>query len=385
MEEINKRKEAIDLWLKGKKIKEISLKLNRSRQWVHKWINRYNASPDHEWFKSFSRSPKTNPKGITQELEEQVINFREKLCGQKYSQTGATSIQYEFYKSGIEPPPVWTINRILKRNNLIFKSLEKTKRSVAYPNLYFSCHQIDLVGPRYLKGGFRYYLFNLIDIETHFAMVWPVLGKSADHLIQGIITFWQNFGFPDCLQMDNELAFRGSNRYPRALGIILRFILSQGVIPLFIPPAEPWRNGIIEKFNDISQSKFITSQLFDNFEQLKGEAVNFSSFHNQNHRYSTQGNRTPNEMIRYMLPPIKLSKEFILPEIIPLEEGSIIFIRFIRSDLKIVILGTTFHVKKELMYSYVVAELIIHIHTLLIKQDNIVHHRFYFEMPVNLQ
>jgi putative transposase len=383
MEEINKRKEAIDLWLKGKNINEIGLKLSRSRQWVHKWINRYNADRDNEWFKSFSRAPKTVHPMITRELEEQIINFRQMLCGQKYSQTGATSIQYEFYKAGMDPPPVWTINRILRRNNLIFKSLEKTKKGTAYPNIYFSCHQMDLIGPRYLKGGFRYYLFNIIDIETHYVLVWPVVGKSTDHLIHGIIAFWQDFGFPDCLQMDNEMAFRGSNRHPRSLGLILRFILSQGVVPLFIPPAEPWRNGLIEKFNDTCKSKFIASQLFNDFCQLKDEAVSFSSFHNQNHRYSTQGNRTPNEMIRHIMPPIKLPEDFVLPDTIPLEEGTIIFIRFVRSNLAIIILGTAFQVKKELMYSYVVAELIIHNHTLLIKQDNLVHHKFYFEMPVD--
>jgi len=239
MEEINKRKEAIDLWLKGKNINEIGLILNCSRQWVHKWINRYNANPDNEWFNSFSKAPKTVHPRITRELEEQIINFRQMLCGRKYSQTGATSIQYEFYKSGMDPPPVWTINRILRRNNLIFKSLEKTKKGTAYPKLYNSCNQMDLVGPRYLKGGFRYYSLNIIDNETHYAMVCPVLGKSTDHLIYGIITFWQDFGFPDCLQMDNEMVFRGSNRHPRSLSLILRFILSQGVVPLFIPPAEP--------------------------------------------------------------------------------------------------------------------------------------------------
>ncbi|MEA1886786.1 MAG: hypothetical protein U9N72_06230 [Bacteroidota bacterium] len=116
MEEIDKRKEAIDLWLKDKSISEIGLKLSRSRQWVHKWIICYKANPDNEWFKSFSRAPRTVHPRITGELEEQIITFRQKLCGQKYSQTGATSIQYEFYKAGMDPPPVWTINRILRRN-----------------------------------------------------------------------------------------------------------------------------------------------------------------------------------------------------------------------------------------------------------------------------
>jgi hypothetical protein len=81
--------------------------------------------------------------------------------------------------------------------------------------------------------------------------------------------------------------------------------------------------------------------------------------------------------------PVKLSKDFILPDTIPLEEGLIKFIRFIRSDLKIIILSTPFIVNKELMYSYVEADLIIDVHTLLIKQGDVIHHMFYFPMPVD--
>jgi hypothetical protein len=81
--------------------------------------------------------------------------------------------------------------------------------------------------------------------------------------------------------------------------------------------------------------------------------------------------------------PVKLSKDFILPDTIPLEEGLIKFIRFIRSDLKIIILSTPILVNKELMYSYVEADLIIDVHTLLIKQGDVIHHKFYFPMPAD--
>ncbi len=61
--------------------------------------------------------------------------------------------------------------------------------------------------------------------------------------------FPKNFQLPDFLQMDNELSFRGSNKYPGSLGLLLKVALSCGVTPVFIPAAEPWRNGVIEKFN----------------------------------------------------------------------------------------------------------------------------------------
>jgi hypothetical protein len=379
-EEISVRKEAIDHWLKGEKPESIASDLGKTRQWVYKWIKRFRNNKEGNWFESETTAPKRQRTKIPLMQENHILQIREALANRKYAQIGALSIQYEYFQLGIKPPPIWTINRVLQRNGVINNDKARISKNIPYPIVYLSCHQMDLVGPRYLKGGYRFYSFNIIDIQTHFVHVHPITGKNAEQIIQGIICFWQTFGFPDCLQMDNELAFRGSNRYPRSLGLILRFVLSQGVVPVFIPNAEPWRNGMVEKFNDKFNSKFYRIQEFSDFEHLKSEAKKFEDFHNQNHRYSSQSNKTPMEMLCQNQ---KLSTDFVLKPFIPLEAGVIIFIRFIRSDLKITILGTHFFVKKELMYSYVVAELIIEIHTLRIKQDNQVHHVYRFVMPVN--
>jgi len=185
---------------------------------------------------------------------------------------------------------------------------------------------------------------------------------------------------PDYLQMDNELTFRGSNRYPRSFGIVVRLALSQSVTPIFIPPSGPWRKGVIEKFNSNLSKYFFSVQLFTSYEDLEEETPGFSDFHDENHRYSTQGGITPNQIKsisqEHKLGPINLEDP------IPLVDGSVIFIRFIRSDRNLTILRTSFTVKKELTYNYVVAEIIVDQHVLLVKQDGIIHHVFPFVMPV---
>jgi hypothetical protein len=80
-----------------------------------------------------------------------------------------------------------------------------------------------------------------------------------------VIDFWRNYQIPDFLQMDNELSFRGSNRHLRGLGLLMGVALSEGVSPIFIPPAEPWQNGIIEKYNDNVLLHFLESQTFFSF------------------------------------------------------------------------------------------------------------------------
>ncbi len=244
---------------------------------------------------------------------------------------------------------------------------------------------MDLVGPRYLKGSTRLYCFNLIDTSTHAVHIEPIRSKEAVEIVRGIIEAWRQLGLPDCLQMDNEMTFRGSNRHPRSLGLVLRFVLSMGVVVRFIPCAEPWRNGMIEKFNDTFDKRFFRVQKFADFDALKAEAAVFQQFHNERHRYSTQGGRTPQQMqeLYSPRPKMRLPSGFDPKVPLQLDEGVISFVRFIRSDGVLEVLGTRFRVDNGLIYSYVEADLIIHRHTLVVSSNDVVHHRFSFVMPVD--
>lgn len=71
-----------------------------------------------------------------------------------------------------------TINQILKRNNLIKEDKPKVSKSKEYPDQYINVQQIDLICPRYLKRGFKFYIFNIIDIGNHFAGVYPIINKK---------------------------------------------------------------------------------------------------------------------------------------------------------------------------------------------------------------
>ncbi len=241
---------------------------------------------------------------------------------------------------------------------------------------------MDLIGPKYLRGGCRYYILNIIAIESHYAGVYPVPNKSSKSIMPAVCQFWIDFSMPDYLQMDNELSFRGSNRYPRSFGPLIRLALSENITPVFIPPAEPWRNGVIEKFNDNVQKYFLNTQTFSNFDQLRERAIEFMAFHNQNHRYSTTGGNTPNQMVSDSQ-CFKLNAIPDPTQRIPMTEGEIVFIRFIRSDCMIRILDMKFELKTELMYSYVIARIVVKRHILMIERNHKVFHIFPFIMPVD--
>ena len=293
---------------------------------------------------------------------------------EKMAQIGAISIQYEMQRRAMPVVPVWTINRVIAKHGLN-KSVEQKTLSKSYPELFWHTHQLDLVGPRYIKGDGMFYSINLIDTTTHTCFVKAVRTKSSAGIVSALAAFWQTHGLPDALQMDNELAFRGSNRYPRSFGSVVRFALSQGVAPIFIPVKEPWRNGIIEKFNDTYQKRFLRAYTFNDLDDLFIQEKAFIAFHNSRHRYSSQQHKTPDEMQASMLAPLYYKGTSHLPGMdgkvrIPLEKGCVYYIRYIRSDLKLHLPNESFILKERCKYSYVVAEINIENHCLIIRQHH---------------
>jgi len=385
MDAYEKRKQAISRYHSGEKISRIVRSLNKSRQWFYFWLKRYEAFQGKgDWFLGKSKAPNTRPFKTCPDIEQQVVDARESLQQQRYAQTGAIAIQYEMHHQGLNPPPVWTINRILSRHGLNKRpSASYRKSDKDYPKLFLHTHQMDLVGPRYIKGDGRYYTVNIIDTECHSCFVRPVRVKSTAEVVEVLAAFWTCHGMPDALQMDNELAFRGSNRHPRSFGAVVRLALALNVAPVFIPVAEPWRNGMIEKFNHTVDKRFLSVKMFDNFDHLCQEAIKFINFHNVNHRYSSQGQRTPNEMRSNLSSLFHYNQSIDLRKKIPMESGVVYFIRFIRGDSMLKLHAESFKVKENLRYSYVVAEANIDNQCLTIRQNDEIVQNLPFKMPVD--
>ena len=204
-----------------------------------------------------------------------------------------------------------------------------------------------------------------MDLLSHQIYIESQRTKEDHQIASSLLRCWKAVGLPDFLQLDNELSFRGSNRHPRSPGLVIRLCLHFGVQPVFIPLGEPWRNGVIEKFNDTYNRKFFRRQWFASYLMLKRQSKNFQRFHNKHHRYSCLKGKTPLEVIQKdRFKPVKLGGNTKLPDLDSIPDGNIILIRFIRSDRILDIFGEKFKVSKSLVYSYVKAVIVTKIHTL---------------------
>jgi hypothetical protein len=242
---------------------------------------------------------------------------------------------------------------------------------------------MDLVGPRYIKGDGKFYALNVMDLYSHQVYLESQRTKADDQVASSLLRCWKALGMPDFLQMDNELSFHGSNRYPRSLGVVLRLCLYYGIQPVFIPIGEPWRNGTVERFNDTYTYKFFRRQWFSSYETLKRQSKNFQRFHNQHHRYSCLQGKTPLEVFnRSGWQPWKLAPNTKLPQLDYIPKGNVILIRFIRSDRNLDVFGEKFIVSEDLIYSYVKAVIVTDSHAIKVFRGDELAQTFEYRMPI---
>jgi hypothetical protein len=263
-------------------------------------------------------------------------------------------------KLGMEQiPHTRTISRIIERNDLVKEPKKYEKQNKLYPEIKPRepniLHQLDLVGPRYIGKGKqnKFYSFNLIDAFSNAVKIKPYQGKRDVFVKDFLVYTWQILGIPVYLQLDNELSFRGSNRYPRTFGEVIKLCLYVGVEPIFVPESEPWRQGIIERFNDVYDKTFFRSQLFRDLDHLREESAVFEEFHNNNHRYSKLNGKTPwvvhTTVSRRLLP--KSDRLQDIP--IPFKDGKVSFVRLTDHRGHAKFFTETFEVDKDLQYQYV--------------------------------
>lgn len=129
-------------------------------------------------------------------------------------------------------------------------------------------HQLDVVGPRYLKEDGRFYAVNIVDAYDRRDSINPDRRQNRMAIIKGLLSSWYTLGLPLYLQMDNILPLRGSNHYPHSFGVVIRLCLDLGIQSLFIPLKESWHSGIIEHFQHVFDKIFFRTQYFKNFNDL---------------------------------------------------------------------------------------------------------------------
>ncbi len=120
---------------------------------------------------------------------------------------------------------------------------------------------------------------------------------------------------------------------------------------------EPWRNGVVEKFNDHYGSKFLARIDVPAARALGPAHRAFEAKPNSRYRYSKLGGHTPLTALQRAGQPLRFPTAEPAPRV-PLPKpttGCYHLVGFIRSDRRLDIFGERFLLPPEAEYAYVVA------------------------------
>ncbi len=296
------------------------------------------------------------------ELRSQILASRERLVANPRAQYGALAIQWDLRRIGVvEVPPARTIERILARAGVAQPRSQKSgyvSKDVPYPVAHGvdpgMVHQIDMVGPRHLHGAAKFHALNVIDVGSHRVGNAILTELGPPLLVRSLTGIWTRVGMPSVAQFDNHANFRGGIQPAwQHFSPIVAACLDLGITPRFIPLREPWRNGIVEHFNDVWNKSFFRTEVFTGIGHLTIENDAFIAFHNAHHRYSAHAGASPDQMWEGHDPRL-LPSSYVPPTRLP-ARGRIEVVRYIRSNRFVDLFGKRLTVAEDQTHQYVTA------------------------------
>jgi len=343
------RIDAVNRYIKGDKPADIYRDANRSKKWLTGWVDRFKTGGE-EWYRSRSRAPKKHGRKTNEEIERVIVNIRKALIEgneheSKYLGVGADAIQYRMNELGFsedEMPSASTIKRIVKKHGLKVNKRERYKRvkskkryTLLNPTQIDEVHQMDFVGPRFIKGYGAISSLHLIDVVSTRVHIEQFGSKHMDNVIAFLIKYWSNNPIPRHLQVDNGMYFIGDFKNPRGF--------------IFIAPSSPWMDGSIENFNNWFGSKSWDKETFEDMEDIRTRSLHFVDQHNDLGAWKKR-----NEKLE-QIEPVRILKDATEVNLnkLPLTDGKMHFIRQVDSGGRINVLNEALKVGEEFISEYV--------------------------------
>ena len=256
----------------------------------------------------------------------------------RYANCGADALADELKRVPIKPPHRATINRILKRRDLVRPRRRKSAKQklpddypwpqVAAPN---ALHLLDFV-TRTIRGAGRFYSCHLLDQFRRWPFMRAETPKSAEMVSQFLVQGWQELGLAAGLYIDNDAVWNGGGRGQRVLSSIVRLCLLVGVEVIFLPPYTYEANPVIESFNSLWAENFWRRTEFRDLPHVQAELTVFERYCRQRRPLAEYAGRSADQIAPEFVPQ-RLSASFDLhqQERLPLTVGKVHFIRFVAS------------------------------------------------------
>lgn len=242
--------EFINEWLsKIYSITELWRQFEISRPTAYKYIARY-KNEGLAGLRERSRSPKRHPNKTKKNIESAIIKLRKKHP--RWGGEKIWKLLQNNYKEN-EIPSITTINRILKRNDLVVPKKRKRRVKPVYP--IFDPKRCNEVWSADFKGKFRLgnkvYCHPLTIADSYSRFVFSAKGmygeryKPTRHEFRRV---FREYGLPHQIHTDNGKLFGAVQAIQRLTRLSVWFI-DLGIEPVYSDPAHPEQNGRHERMH----------------------------------------------------------------------------------------------------------------------------------------
>ncbi|MBV7333173.1 DDE-type integrase/transposase/recombinase [Chloroflexi bacterium TSY] len=390
-DELSARQAAIRLRLAGENIEAICQTLNRSESWFHKWWRRYmDVGPAGLY--DLTRAPRQVTNRTPPHIERAIISIRKRLTKRataetRYGLVGAEQIRAELENLGYTPlPSARTIERIVNQAGLSCPPLQLAPRiaRTEYPGPQAQdsnqVHQVDFVGPRYLKDDkTRYYFLVCRDIFDQAVYIEFVTNRTSDTVLEFLVHAWMKLGIPAIVQFDNGKEFTGWGTAARSLSRVIRLALRLQVEVSFIPEGKPCYNGSVEQFNGWFQPLLLERTYRRPFD-VRRQVSRLILTVNEQHVHAHLGHQTTvayrrSKQLRKLPADCRLHLEKH-----PISVGKVSFIRLVKSNGTVNILSQQFKVGRRLKFQYIKASLFTKMRVLKIYHKGRLVKQFKYEL-----
>jgi putative transposase len=262
---------------------------------------------------------------------------------------------------GEPAPSLTTIKRVLQTHQVIPVPAKPVYFPKPLTTVNGVLHALDWTC-RYLEDGPKVYAFHTLNLRTRACAQTIATDKSGQTVIAHCLTTWKTLGIPDFLQLDNDSAFCGGYKAPRLFGQFVRLCLSLGIELIFLPVAEPKRNGEIEAFNGLwGGPAFWERHRFASATHVARTSLKFIDWYLTDYAPPALAGLTPKQAQRREPKRLLTATQMAhIPNSLPITAGRVHFIRQVNPDGTISVFNETWKVSKRLAGQYVWATLLTH-------------------------
>jgi transposase InsO family protein len=213
-----------------------------SRPTGYRWLNRYRSCGSIFEVKELSRRPHNSPTKTSTEHEDRIKALRLRYGW------GAKKLKVLLEREGVNLPVI-TINRILKRQDLVslksshHPALKRFER--ACPNELW---QMDFKGDYPLQSG-RCYPLSILDDHSRFLVGLYALGDQTAESVSGcLVDTFERYGLPEAMLMDHGTPW-WSNTNGYGLTWLAVSLIKQGIRLYRSGFRHPQTQGKVERFH----------------------------------------------------------------------------------------------------------------------------------------